>query len=146
MTDFVTEERVRFHLRFGWWSLLASASFGVVLEGLHAFKVGAYLDVEGEVRRLMWTLAHAHGGLLALLHIALAATFHLTRPSGAAPRWASLALATASVLLPGGFLLGGLHVVGADPGLGVLLVPFGALALLVGIVAAGWSIRGARPS
>src|SRR5438132_2421685 len=62
----------RRHLRFGWWSLLAFATFGLVLESLHGFKVGAYLDVSNETRRLMWTLAHAHGSLLGLAHVVFA--------------------------------------------------------------------------
>jgi hypothetical protein len=40
----------------------------------------------------------------------------------------------ASVLLPGGFFLGGLFLYGGDPGLGVLLVPLGALLLLVAVL------------
>ena len=54
----------RRHIRFGWWSLLVFASAGLVLESLHGFKVRAYLDTSNETRRLMWTLAHAHGTLL----------------------------------------------------------------------------------
>jgi len=55
------------HLRFGWWSLLVFATLGLILESLHGFKVRAYLDVSNETRRLMWTLAHAHGTLLAVV-------------------------------------------------------------------------------
>jgi len=59
----------RRHLRLGWWSLLLFATLGLGLESLHGFKVRAYLDVSNETRRLMWTLAHAHGTLLAVLNI-----------------------------------------------------------------------------
>ena len=59
----------RRHLQFGWWSLVVFATLGLVLETLHGFKVRAYLDVSNETRRLMWTLAHAHGTLLAIVHI-----------------------------------------------------------------------------
>ena len=52
------------HLRFGWASLFVFATLGVGLELLHGFKVGLYLDVGNETRRLLWTLAHAHGVLL----------------------------------------------------------------------------------
>jgi hypothetical protein len=45
-------------------------------------------------------------------------------------------LIAATVILPGGFLLGGVVVYGGDPGVSVLLVPIGALLLL----AALWSI------
>ena len=46
---------------------------GVFLETLHGFKAGFYLDASSATRRLMWTLAHAHGTLLSLVHLALAA-------------------------------------------------------------------------
>ena len=51
----------RRHVRFGWWSLLLFTTFGLILEVFHGFKVRAYLDLSTETRRLMWTLAHAHG-------------------------------------------------------------------------------------
>ena len=54
------------HLRFGWRSLFVFLVLGVVLETLHGFKLGWYLDVGAEMRRLMFTLAHAHGTLLAM--------------------------------------------------------------------------------
>jgi len=122
------------HLRFGWWSLLLFATLGLALESLHGFKVRAYLDVSNETRRLMWTLAHAHGTLLGVVHI----LFGLTRrgapaPAAAGDRLISNALIGASVLLPGGFFLGGVAFYAGDPGVGVLLVPVGALLLLVAI-------------
>lgn len=137
-------ERARFHLRFGWWSLLVFLSLGIVLEGLHGFKVGFYLDVDNEVRRLTWTLAHAHGALLGLVHVAWAATLHLAEPRGWAPILGSRALGIASVLLPAGFFLGGIGTAGGDPGVGIILVPVGALALFVGVLLAGLSLR--RPA
>jgi len=124
----------RRHLRFGWWSLLVFATLGLVLETLHGFKVRAYLDVSNDTRRLMWTLAHAHGTLLALIHV----VFGLTIRSGldiaaANQRLVSTALMAASVLLPGGFFLGGVVFYSGDPGLGVLLVPVGAMSLLIAV-------------
>ena len=56
------------HLRLGWWGLLLFLSMGGALELLHALKVGFYLDVSNETRRMLWTLSHAHGTLLAMLH------------------------------------------------------------------------------
>ena len=118
-------------MRFGWWSLLVFATLGLVLETLHGFKVRAYLDVSNETRRLMWTLAHAHGTLLSLVHV----VFGLTVRSGLGPADRALkpissALIAASVLLPGGFFLGGIAFFSGDPGLGVLFVPLGAALLL----------------
>src|SRR2546423_2621280 len=57
------------NLRFGWWSLLVFLSLGGLLETLHGFKIGWYVDVGNEMRRLMFTLAHAHGTALALVNI-----------------------------------------------------------------------------
>jgi hypothetical protein len=124
----------RRHLRFGWWSLLMFAALGLALESLHGFKVRAYLDVSNETRRLMWTLAHAHGTLLALIHI----VFGLAVRAGAVPAAAgarpiSMSLIAASVLLPGGFFLGGVAFYAGDPGVGVLLVPAGAVLLLFAV-------------
>jgi hypothetical protein len=126
---------LRFHQWFGWSTLLLFLSMGMVLESLHAFKVDWYLDVGLENRRLMWTLAHSHGALLGLIHLALAA--HVERMAWGMPlRAASATLAAATILLPGGFLLGGAFLQGSDPGIGVLLTPLGGLALVVSIACA----------
>ena len=120
------------HLRFGWWSLFAWLALGVVLETLHGFKLGWYLDVDREMRRLMLTLAHAHGTLLALVNIAAGLTLRTVKGFELA-RAPSLSLLWGSVLLPAGFFLGGLVIHDGDPGLGVLLVPVGALLVLYGV-------------
>ena len=120
------------HLRFGWWSLFTFLALGLVLETLHGFKLGWYLDVSSEMRRLMFTLAHAHGTLLALVNIAAGLTLRAVKDFALKPA-ASHALVWGSVLLPAGFLLGGLVIHDGDPGLGVLLVPLGAFALLFGV-------------
>jgi hypothetical protein len=52
-------------------------------------------------------------------------------------RLVSLALIWATVLLPGGFLAGGLFVYGGDPSLGVLAVPFGAVLFLLAALLLG---------
>src|SRR5882757_6559314 len=79
---------IRRHLRFGWWTLLIFLTAGLALEALHGLKIGAYLNVSNETRRLMWTLAHAHGTLLGLVHLGFAATIRFgpldTRQLGAA--------------------------------------------------------------
>lgn len=120
------------HLRFGWWSLFAWLTLGVVLETLHGFKLAWYLNVDVEMRRLMFTLAHAHGTLLALVNIAAGLTLRTVKGFELEKK-ASLALLGGSVLLPAGFFLGGLVIHDGDPGLGVLLVPVGALLLLYGV-------------
>src|SRR5881409_2033503 len=97
----------RRHLLLGWWSLLVFATLGLTLEALHGFKVRAYLDVSNETRRLMWTLAHANGTLLAVVHVIFGLTVR-TSPelNGRNLRLISGSLVGASLLLPGGFFLG----------------------------------------
>jgi hypothetical protein len=101
---------------------------------LHAFKTSAYLDVSNEPRRLMWTLAHAHGTLMGLIHVAFAVTLGFWNVRTAQARQVSGALIAATVLLPGGFLLGGVRFYGGDPGVGVALVPVGAGLLVYAAV------------
>ena len=125
------------HLRVGWWSLAGFGLLGLVLETLHGFKVSAYLDVQNETRRLMWTLAHAHGSLLGLVHIALSATIRSGQLEYHRIRTASTSLLAAIVLLPGGFFLGGIQFYSGDPGIGVALVPVGAaLTIFCAVVVA----------
>ncbi len=124
----------RSHLRFGWWSLLLFLTVGMVLEGLHAFKVPWYLNVSTQTRRLLWTLSHAHGTALGLVHLAFAfTTAHFSGWTSAGRRTASVCLKAASILLPGGFFLGGAVVHQGDPGIGILLVPLGAVLLFVAV-------------
>jgi hypothetical protein len=126
---------VRTHLLFGWWSIFGFGLLGLALETLHGLKVPLYLDVSNDTRRLMWTLAHAHGTLLGLVHLGFALTvkagFALDRR-----RLVSRCLAGATVLLPGGFFLGGVRFYAGDPGIGVALVPAGAVLLLL----AAWQV------
>ena len=125
----------RRHLTAGWISITLFIGLGIVLEVLHAFKVGFLLDVDHETRRLMWSLAHAHGTLLGILNVALAATAaRLTRWPAERLSLVSRAMLAATVFVPGGFLLGGIDPTGGDPGIGILLVPPGGF-LLFGVAA-----------
>lgn len=120
------------HLRFGWWTLLIFLSLGLILEILHGFKVSFYLSVSNETRRLMWTLAHAHGTLLALVNLAFAFTVRLLPEWSASQRGvASLCLRGATILMPAGFFVGGMVIYSGDPGLGILLVPAGGILLFL---------------
>jgi hypothetical protein len=125
-------------MRTGWWSLFLFAALGMALELMHGFKFDFYLSVYNETRRHLWTLAHLHGTLLALIHLAFAATLHAgfgARDSSL--RLASRALSGSSLLLPGGFFVGGAVIYGGDPNLGVLLVPVGAALLLLALLLMG---------
>lgn len=123
------------HFRAGWWGLAAFIVLGAALELLHAIKSPLYLDAGRETTRLLLRLAHAHGTLLSFVNLAFALTVR-ARPRTASSV-ASASLLASLVLLPGGFLLGGVWARGGDPGLGVLLVPPGAALLLVGALLAG---------
>ena len=133
------------HLRFGWWALSVYVALGIVLETMHGFKIGWYLDAGNEARRLMFTLGHFHGTMLALVNIGAglrirAVEIFLLRP------FVSPGLISAAILLPGGFLLGSFMTYDGDPGSGVWLVPVGALLMLYGVV--GFALgfpRGGNP-
>jgi len=128
------------NLRFGLWSLLAYLTLGLGLEALHGFKVGWYLDFA--TRRLMWTLAHAHGVLLSVLTIGFGALLRLApEPAVRWQRVASACLIASAVLLPGGFLLGGIYVHGGDPGAAVVLSPVGGALLFVAVLLAALHYR-----
>ena len=125
----------RRQLRFGWWSLLCFLSLGIFLESLHGFKVEWYLDVSTSTRRHMWTLAHAHGTILSILNLVFGTFINLL------PSWtnrsrdlASSFLMAAGLILPMGFFLGGSFIYAGDPGLGILLVPLGAIFLLIAVL------------
>lgn len=130
------------HLRWGWWMLLVFLSLGLTLEALHGLKVDAYLGVANATRRLMWTLAHAHGTLLGLVHIAFAATLRLGEPwPEATLERVSRGLILAGLLLPAGFFLGGVVFHEGDPGLGILLVPAGGLLLVATVFVIALRVR-----
>jgi hypothetical protein len=115
--------------------LLLFLSLGLALEVLHGLKVGYYLKVSHETRRLMWTLAHAHGTLLALVNLGFAFTLRLLPEWPVRPRGtASVCLRAATLLMPAGFFLGGVRVYAGDPGLGIVLVPIGGLLLFVAVL------------
>ena len=127
-----TQKKADRNLRFGWWSLLIFLLFGGALETLHGFKIGWYLDVGNEMRRLMFTLAHAHGTLLALVNIAAGLTARSVARFDLRPSISSV-LIWAAILLPVGFFLGGVVTYGGDPGLGVWFVPVGAILLFYSV-------------
>jgi hypothetical protein len=121
------------NLRFGWWSLLVFLSLGGVLEVFHGLKMGWYVDVGNDMRRLMFTLAHAHGTALALVNIGAGLTARATKGL-IARRSVSFSLIWAGILFPLGFFLGGVVTYGGDPGLGIWLVPIAALLLFYSVL------------
>lgn len=119
----------RFALVTGWLLLAFSLPLGLTLEALHAWKVPVYLG--SALRRELWTLAHAHGNLLGMLCLVFAALGD--RLGGNAVQRARLAkwLSIGAVLMPVGFLLGGVMNREGDPSYGIVLVPVGAVILMI---------------
>jgi hypothetical protein len=128
-------------IRQGWISLAAWILFGILIEGLIGFRSPALLD--DSVRRDMFRLAHAHGTLLNLVLIAGAICARLDLIG--LGRMTSLGLRSAVVLLPAGYLLGGIWHFKEDPGLGILLVPTGAVLLLAVALGIGFSVKSFKP-
>ena len=138
------------HLAIGWWSLLVFLTSGIFLEAFHGFKVLAYLDADNATRRLMWRLAHGHGALLSLVHVAFALSLPLLWLEEPAQkrrlRFASRSLTAALVLLPGGFFAAGTLLVRGEPNPAILLVPLGAVLLFVAVATTARSIHVRAPS
>ena len=119
---------------FGLWSLVAFALMGIALETLHGLRVSWYMTQP--VRREMLTLAHTHGTLLALIVITSSLFLYREGVDLATGRRSALLLRFSCILMPLGFLLGGVFANSTDPGIGILLVPAGALALIFGLILA----------
>jgi hypothetical protein len=130
---------VQRHLVLGWTFLLVFLTMGLVLEVFHGFKVRWYVDVQNSMRRLMFTLAHSHGVLIGLVSLGFALTTHLRPDASKGRSLASTSLFLSGLLLPGGFLLGGLVIHQGDPGIGVFLTPIGGFFLFL---AAALTVRG----
>ena len=115
-------------LRFGWTALAAFMLLGLGLEALHLIKAPLYL--EAHLRRDLWTLGHAHGVLLGLANVVFALASHHAIPDPARRVAPARALRAAGLLLPLGFLLGGIGNAEGDPSLFILLAPAGALCAI----------------
>jgi vacuolar-type H+-ATPase subunit I/STV1 len=135
----------RLHLALGWSMVSVFVLLGGVLETLHGLKIGWYLDLANESRRLLLTLGHAHGVLIGLLNVALALSWPHRAPGS--PRFERAMLGcfvAGSVLLPMGFLLGGLVVYGGDPNPLIVSSPIGGLLLVVASGGIAWRMIVAR--
>lgn len=126
----LTAAQILVHTRFAVTMLFVALAFGIVLETLHAFKAVAYLM--DPVRREFWSLAHFHGVGLALVNLVYISWAERS-DFGVRTHSASMSLMVGSVLLPLGFLLGGIGHYGSDPGLGIFLAPVGAALILFAI-------------
>ncbi len=98
---------------------------GLLLESFHGFKFAAYLMEPN--RRLTWTLAHAHGTLLSVVCLVLWMLIPRLSISAGRANLAAKLFASGAMVLPLGFLAGGLLAFESDPGIPVIVVPVGAL-------------------
>lgn len=127
------EALARRHQVWGWRLLAFFMAGGLILESMHGFKIGFYLDPSNELRRELWTLAHAHGTLVSVLQLLFSQV--VARgwwSSFKRVRLCSFLYFGAVLFLPGGFFLGGLwpHD-NSDPWIGIWWVPLGALFLII---------------
>ena len=112
-------------------------SFGLLLEGLIAFRIPDYLsDV---ITREMFRLAHAHGTLLSLVLVVVGLAWKSEFIS-VAP-FVNWMLRIGSVAMPVGFMLGGIGNSTNDPSPLVFIAPTGGVMMIFGIVAAAVSFR-----
>lgn len=122
------------HLKAGWFGLAAFLCVGLVLEALHGFKIGFYTQPGNHWRREMWTLAHAHGGLISVVNIVFALCVAKRGLVSGPVRVMGMLLVIALVTMPLGFWMGGLGASESDPGVGIVMVPVGGVALVVAVV------------
>lgn len=118
-------------LRLGWTMITAFLFLGLVLESFHLVKLPFYLDVH--LRRELWTLAHAHGTLLGAINVLFGLSATRMMLHAGRRETASKLLRFGSLLVPAGFLLGGIANTEGDPSLFIFLVPTGALLALLGL-------------
>jgi hypothetical protein len=112
-------------------------SFGLLLEGFIGFRVPSYMSVS--VRRELLQLAHTHGTLLnlILLAVAICAKCELVFPR----KVAIVALRTGSIIMPLGFLFGGIWLIKDEPNPSIFLAPLGGLFMIFGILSLLFSFK-----
>lgn len=129
-------------LAAGWTLVTVSLAFGLALEAFHLVKLPFYLDVR--LRRELWTLAHTHGTLLGAIAVLVGLT--ADRVAMDAMRRAACArlVMWGAMLVPLGFLGGGIANAEGDPSLAIVLVPIGAVLALAGVALMARSAWAAR--
>jgi hypothetical protein len=116
--------------RFGWLTLAAWATFGLVLESLHGLKLAEYLD--DPLARELLVLAHAHGVGLALVVLAFgeagAPLFSEAGDGGT-----SLVLRAGALTIPLAFGLSAIDHPEGDPNALIWMVPVGAILVIAAL-------------
>lgn len=122
------------HIRGALVLVAAFVASGLCLELMLGLRVPGWVD--DPLRREFLRLGHAHGGILGILNLALAwALQRLATGEGWARRIRVAALGGAA-FVGVGFIGGGVWHGPTDPGPLVFIVPAGAVAMLVAVVAA----------
>ncbi|MEP7075006.1 MAG: hypothetical protein ABI878_04280 [Acidobacteriota bacterium] len=117
--------------RQGWIGVAFWMSFGLLIEGLIGFRSPSYLS--DPVRRELFRLAHTHGTVLSIL--LLIVFVYLAKNFIARPVAAIWSLRIGTVLMPVGFLLGGIWHYESDPGVMIFIAPVGGLMVIFGVIA-----------
>jgi hypothetical protein len=111
-------------------------SFGLLLEGFIGFRVSAYMS--NVVRRELFQLAHTHGTLLSLLFLVTVLALNNRLISmNSISLWV---LRIGTILMPIGFLLGGIWIRGEEPNPLIFLAPIGGVMVIFGIINALFNI------
>ena len=105
-------------------------AFGLLFEGLIGFRSPAYLD--DPMRRELFRLAHFHGTALSLLLVV--ADLYLLSRDIALPGTAKMSIRIGAVIIPLGFLFGGIATTETDPHFSIILAPIGGVMLIFGVV------------
>jgi hypothetical protein len=121
--------------RQAWLGLALWMAAGLLFEGLIGFRSPAYL--QDPIRRELLRLAHAHGTLFSILLIVV--DLWIRNTASLVPNFAVTTLRIGTVLMPVGFLLGGIWHTATDPGVGVFLAPVGGAMVIFGVIAIGLS-------
>lgn len=114
-----------------WFGLFFWMSMGLLFEGLIGFRAPVYL--QDSLRRELFRLAHAHGTILSIL--LLIVNLYLVKELISPPRLAVRALQAGVLVMPFGFLLGGLWHYESDPNFLIFLAPLGGLLIIFGVAA-----------
>lgn len=121
----------------GWWSLAVWLSFGLFLEGLIGFRTPVYL--QDEMRRELFRLAHAHGTVLSV--VLLVAVAFVERSLASPPTVALRLLQLGTLIMPLGFLIGGIWHTETDPNFAVFLSPAGGLMIIFAVISIAFTVR-----
>jgi hypothetical protein len=120
----------------GFLGIVIWMSFGLLLEGFIGFRVSAYMS--NVVRRELFQLAHTHGTLLnILLLITVLALNNRLISMNSFPLWV---LRIGTILMPIGFLLGGIWIRGEEPNSLIFLAPIGGIMVIFGMINALFNI------